>query len=106
MYIVYTFCAVLSMLVGSLGPWMLRGIYWNNVCSKDLINGETGNYDLATECNIWHLLQNMEVLLRLPFQINIMVVMYGYFIEKVLEEKQAKRKQRNSTARLTRPFLV
>ena len=91
LYIVYTVCVVLSVLVGSLGPWVLGGRYWNNVCIHEAINAHTGKYQVFDKCSSWHIAANVETLVRLPFQINIMLVMYGYFVTKDDEEIKAKR---------------
>jgi hypothetical protein len=57
-YIVYTVCVVLSILIGSLGPWVLGGRYWNNECMDEVIDGQTGKYEIKDHCVLWNVLEN------------------------------------------------
>ena len=57
-YILYTVCVVLSVLIGSLGPWVLGGRYWNNECMDEVINGKTGKYVIDDRCVMWNIFEN------------------------------------------------
>ena len=67
MYIVYVVCVVLSISVGTLGPWVLGGRYWGNTCLEEKISADTGKYQIFDRCAVWNVLANVEVFVRLPF---------------------------------------
>ena len=67
LYIVYTVCVVLAVLIGTLGPWVIGGRYWNNRCIEEKMSDDTGKYQIFDNCTVWNLMANAEALVRLPF---------------------------------------